>query len=74
MTGLLTCQAALGQSVAHPSGAVLLAGWVLALTATVATVIIVIRASGHPHSTHDLGPDEAAAAAHVRYVAGETLG
>jgi hypothetical protein len=45
VTGLLTCQAALGQSVAHPSGAVLLAGWVLALTATVATVIIVTHST-----------------------------
>ena len=61
VTGLLTCQAALGQSVAHPSGAVLLVGWVLALTATVATVIIVIHAPRHLNPTHDLGPDELAA-------------
>jgi hypothetical protein len=73
VTGLLTCQAALGQSVAHPSGAVILAGSVLALTAFVATVIIVIRASRHPYPTHDLGPGGAAAAP-VRHVASETLG
>ena len=61
VTGLLTCQAALGQSVAHPSGAVLLIGWVLALTATVATVVIVIHEPRHSNPTHDLGPDELAA-------------
>ena len=58
--GLLTSQAALGQSVVHPSGAVLLAGWLLALAGLVATVVIVSRASRHsrsaPHSSRGRSP------------------
>ena len=47
-TGLLTLQAALGQSVAHPSGVVLLAGGALALAAAATATAVVVRAPRPP--------------------------